>query len=166
MWWTLWQNTVDCVLLFFPLPFLSCMISSYTVTSCVQKVSLETWSKWEGSLTKSILFFWFKLPFLQAQPIKCVVTVLCSEGKAEAIRDFWRIYTNPCEKPKTTPWFTWFPWMLAILRFRWFCCTDANGTADLAGWHIPACWPWALVPAGKKGFLCVQPDERIMSYET
>lgn len=40
----------------FPLPFPSHMISSYIVTSCVQKVSLETCSKWEGRITKSILF--------------------------------------------------------------------------------------------------------------
>lgn len=58
IWWTLWKKSVDCVVVFFPfpLPFPSHMISSYIVTSCVQKVSLETCSKWEGRITKSILF--------------------------------------------------------------------------------------------------------------
>lgn len=35
--------------------------------------------------------------YLQAQPVKYVVTVLCSKRKTEALKDFWRIYTNPRE---------------------------------------------------------------------
>lgn len=34
---------------------------------------------------------------LQPQPIKYVVTVLCSRRKTEALKDFWRPYRNPRE---------------------------------------------------------------------
>lgn len=52
-----------------------------TVTACVQKVSSETWSKWEGGITKSILFLLFNPPIYKPNPSSMLSLFFAARGR-------------------------------------------------------------------------------------